>query len=42
MIAAPAEPINIIQETTETAVLDEIMDDVDRLSRGRDHGALED
>ncbi len=30
------------QETTETAVLDEIMDDVDRLSRGRDHGALED
>ena len=30
------------QETTETAVLDEIMDDVYRLSRGRDHGPLED
>lgn len=30
------------QETIETAVLDEIMDDVDRLSRGRDHGPLED
>ena len=30
------------QETTDTAVLDEIMEDVDRLSRGRGGQSVED